>query len=182
MSCGQGSSAGCLLCGKNRACYMSNQQARPCACHYKDVHMIVVCLLNWLGDTYLRPSRPIGNQPACVLSTIIHHIRNQALEALWHSSPNTSGWLWLGITFQSSYGLLSQPADATGEHHAVQWSPGIRLQPLLDLAAAAAASSDVTRKRVARHVPCKGSGGGSRTQRFNLGIVKHPCSAGTEAQ
>ena len=62
--------------------------------------------------------------------------------------------------------------------HAMQWSPGIRVQPLMDLVAAAPLAPKGHSRRVARHVPCKEQGGGSRTQRFHLGLVKHPLSAG----
>ena len=87
----------------------------------------------------------------------------------------------------SDAGVLEQGDEAeqgvsavclAGLKYAMQWSPGIRLQPLLDLAAAAATAAKSHSRRVARHVPCKEQGGGSKHQRFHLGVVMHPSSAG----
>ena len=69
----------------------------------------------------------------------------------------------------------------TGERQPnYSWSPGVRLQPLLQQAVQAGSSLGSPGKRIARHVPCKSRGSSRHGLRFNLGLIKHPQAAGEQ--
>ncbi|KAK9798969.1 hypothetical protein WJX73_003190 [Symbiochloris irregularis] len=88
------------------------------------------------------------------------------------------GQMWLPC-IRTEPGMLCIKPAGTSETEFV-WSPGVRLQPLLDLAQEAmrGAGRGLNAARIARHLACKALLRASASMRFHIGVVENPHAAG----